>query len=291
MPSMQQEIQGLREGNVLMFLRFYQRISLQHPDSNSKADLILHAACDLVATDFTEQDAVITYLFEDKIFTDPNHSGYFLTDFGMTLREGAAILKDAMATALYLRKHQISIPVDDQNQPDLTKVYESLATKQLDILAIQQEIANKINTRSYGVQQTLVEDGLEEYKSFSESQLNLYYYIREYRDHLKSTDENAESLQFFNDTLAAIRSDNLPSTRQILEFIQLVRPTTTWAQFIWQQIKLFLVALCDAALYKKHLALRSYHQHLPNVSFLQDDAKKQNDDAQQESSALITKRK
>ncbi|MEI6093884.1 MAG: hypothetical protein WCR08_00235 [Gammaproteobacteria bacterium] len=254
MVGIKTEIELLRDGDLSGFLHFYSRLTSNYPESkSSKGDLILYAACELAATDYSDQDISLIYLLENKIFEDSEFSGYFLSDFSALLRDGAAILKDALGVAQYLKQHHIDIPVNSEKRPDLNALSLLLADKKNDMLTLQISIDQQARTPQFESQAQLAETSLTNYIDVPEWKTELFFHLREYRIYLESKlntePENQKKITFINQILD---TKNEVSSRDIQRFIKLQQPTDTVRQTLKQKIIKILTYILNQDLYKQH---------------------------------------
>ncbi|MGV3740642.1 MAG: hypothetical protein ACO1N3_05080 [Gammaproteobacteria bacterium] len=271
MSNLSSEIELLRNGEISGFLHFYNRIIRNYPESrNSKADMILYAACELVAADFKDQDAGLIYILENKIFDDPEYSGYFLTEFSMTLKDGAAILKDAVALAKYIRQQNISIPMGEDHKPDINNLSKSLGNNQLEMVTIQEEFDQKTRSGEFATQERLANESLTRFTNIPEWQTNLFFHLREYRYYLESKldtqPENQKSIDLLNQIL---NSDTQFTENNIKKFIELQKPTDSLGEALLQKINKLLTYVFNKELYKQYEAFNAYRsswQETPNAA-------------------------
>ncbi len=255
---MRAEIELLRDGDISGFLHFYSRLNRNHPESkSSKGDLILYTACELAATDYSDQDISLIYLLENKIFDDPEYSAYFLSDYAASLKDGAAILKDALGVAQYLKQYHVDIPINSEQKPDLESLMPVLADKKAAMLELQISIAAQSLTPQFASQAQLAATGLTNYIDSPEWKTELFFLLREYLIYLEAkgdtTPENQKSIAFIKQTLA---TKNEVSSRDIYQFIKLQQPNDTLGQLIQQKIIKVLTYIFNQDLYKQYEAFR-----------------------------------
>lgn len=268
---MKAEIELLRGGEISGFLHFYTRIIRNYPESrNSKADMILYAACELAASDFNDQDAGLIYILENKIFDDPEYSGYFLTDFSMPLKDGAAILKDAVAVAQYIRQQKITIPMGKDHKPDIDALSKLMGNNQRDMLEIQENIDKQTRTEKFATQEKLANKSLTQYTTLTEWQIDLFFHLREYSYYLESKldtqPENRKSIDLLKQIL---NSDTQFPETNIKQFMELQKPTDTLGKALLQKITKLLTFVFNNELYKQYEAFNTYRtawQETPNAA-------------------------
>lgn len=252
--NMRAEIELLRDGDLSGFLHFYSRLTSNYPESqSSKGDMILYTACELAATDYSDQDISLIYLLENKIFDDPEYGAYFLSDFAASLKDGATILKDALGVAQYLKQHHIDIPKNSEKKPDLDALMPVLADKKTAMLQLQISIAEQALTPQFASQAQLAATCLTNYIDSPEWKTELFFHLREYRIYLEAkldTDpENQKSIAFIEQILA---TKNEVSSTDIQQFIKLQKPNDTLGQLIQQKITKLLTYIFNQDLYKQY---------------------------------------
>lgn len=257
MGNMKAEIDLLRAMEPKGFYHFYARLIRNHPESShSKANLILYAACELAAMDCSDQDISLIYLLENKIFDDPNYSGHFLTDFSMSLKDGAAILKDA---AQYLKQHDIEIPLNSDHNPNLEAISKLLDGSQRDMLLIQRKLDKQTQNPEFENENKLAKASLNNYIDRPEWQSELFFYLREYciclESKLDTEPENQKSLNLINHILS---TESQNCINYIQNFIALQKPTDTLGQAIIQKIRTLLTYIFNQELYKQYAAFKTY---------------------------------
>lgn len=256
MGSMHAEIELLRDKELTGFYHLYARLIRTNSElAQNKAAMILYAACELTAIDYSTQDISLIYLLENKIFEDPKYNGYFLTDFGQSLREGAAILKDAIAVAQYLKQNAIDIPLGADNKPDVDALSSLLANSRGDILKLQFDLDRQASKQQTNEQQ-LAETSLMNYTECPEWQSELLFQLREYRIYLESKletePENQTSIDLINRILNT-KSEHC--AEDIKKFMILQKPTDNLGQTIKQKILKLIIFIFNNQLYKQFDAL------------------------------------
>jgi hypothetical protein len=209
--------------------------------------------------DCSAQDISLIYLLENKIFDDPNYSGHFLTDFSMSLKDGATILKDAIAVAQYLKQHAIDIPLNSDNNPNLEAISKLLVGSQNDMLQIQRHLDEQTQNPQFENENKLAEASLNNYIDRPEWQSELFFHLREYRIYLESKldtePENQQSLDVINPLLS---TESQHCINDIQKFIALQKPTDTLGQAIIQKITTLLTYIFNQELYKQYAAFKTY---------------------------------
>lgn len=256
--NMRAEIELLRDGDLYGFLHFYSRLTSNYPESqSSKGDLILYTACELAAIDYSDEDISLIYLLENGIFDNPKYSGYFHSEFTASLKEGAAILKDALGVAQYLKQHHIDIPINSGQKPDLDALTPLLAGKQTAMLKLQLSMAEQALMPQFANQAQLAETSLTNYITnyidSPEWKTELFFHLHEYLIYLEAqrdtTPENQKSITFIKQILA---TKNEVSSRDIYQFIKLQQPNDTLGQLIQQKIIKLLTYIFNQDLYKQY---------------------------------------
>lgn len=257
---MRAEIDLLHQGEVTAFYHFYSRFLRNYPNSaHSKADMILYTACEFATMDFNDKDTALIYLLESKIFEDPEYSGHFLSDFGMQIRDGAAVLKDAVAVAKYIRQNNIMLPMDADQKPDIVALSALIGKNQSKILEIQKNLDKQAASDQFLQQSLEANQTLQQYAEIPEWKNELFFHLREYRFYLESTlntqPDNQTSIILLDQIL---NSKNQYQEKDVKKFISLQQPKDGLGQALLQNINKLLTYIFNKQLYKQYEAFNTY---------------------------------